>query len=161
MDPSEFKTNLDTSTQICLGYLIQKGFVTKEDLAPGWYSRFDQTDRLEANDFAAGCTFDDNGTIIITFNLNRPFDELLWAIPHESVHIAQLAKGDWDPQIGYSFWKGERYENLSGEDENYYLNQPWEAEAKSFEDELREYLENNVGGVKDQYAIVRTKLELA
>ena len=63
--------------KICLGYLVQSGFVNPDDLAKGWYSRYDLSARLEASGFAAGCTFDDNDNITVGFNINRPLDELL------------------------------------------------------------------------------------
>lgn len=124
MNQHELKTNLDTCMKICLGNLVQDGFVLEEDIGKGWYSRFDLTDRMTAQGIAAGCTHDDIGRITVAYNLNRPFEELLWAVPHEAVHIAQLAKGDWDPQTGYSYWKGERFDNLPSTDSNYYINQP-------------------------------------
>jgi hypothetical protein len=62
-----------------------------------------------------------------SFTLEQDIDALI----HESIHLAQIMKGDLVP--GYRdatmTWKGKRYACLPAGDERYFIDQPWESEA--------------------------------
>lgn len=63
------------------------------------------------------------------FSLERDIDALI----HESIHLAQIAKGEWVPGCGdgTSIWKGKKYKNLPSTHEQYSEEQPWEKETQS------------------------------
>lgn len=124
-----------------IGYLVHSGFISPEAAQIGWWPRYDQTERLEALGLGAGCTLDEAQGAIVAFNLKRTPEELLWSCPHEAVHLCQLLKSDWDPQMGYSFWKGQRFDFLASDDPDYYDKQPWEKEAHQLEGPIREHAE--------------------
>ncbi|MDC7708661.1 hypothetical protein [Vogesella indigofera] len=65
------------------------------------------------------------------FSLGEPDD--LHCLVHESIHIAQVMKGDYVYSVnGQVLWKGEIYQSLDGAHPDYFDEylQPWEFEVK-------------------------------
>lgn len=143
MTPSEKRDYVNSILNRCLEYLVDLGFVTNESLqGRAIYSRCDMNERLESLQFLAAASIDDVGHPVLVFNIDHDIRTLAWAIAHESVHLAQICKGEWEPFQGYSVWKGKKYTNLTADDSNYSSPnyQPWEAEAKNMENKVRELM---------------------
>jgi len=136
---SDLKEIVDTFMGVCLQYLVDSGFVTESQIQGNWYSR-DGSDRLAAQSLAAAVSIDNANRPVVLFNTNLPLKAIIYTIPHEAVHLAQICKGDFEPLKGESLWKGEIFENLPAEDPNYFSGQPWEAEARDLENGVREAL---------------------
>ena len=86
--------------------------------------------KLSSLDYKCAATIEEDIVKIIlrsNFDLDRDID----AIIHESIHLAQMLKGDLVPGFGDGtmMWKKETYQRLPANDERYFQNQPWEAEA--------------------------------
>lgn len=125
-----------------LRYLVKTGFLSKAVMSGAFYVAVDAS-KLEKPKFAAGASIDPAGRPFIAIrpglNAGRP-DLIAQVIAHESIHLAQIIKGDLDPRKGYSLWKGERHKNLSGDDSAYFEDQPWESEAQALEGEVLAHL---------------------
>lgn len=136
------KQIVDTMIGVCLGYLVSEGQVQRQDIEGKWYSRCDMDDRLDSAGFHGGASVDDLGRPVIVFHSRQTFETLSHVLPHESVHLTQLCRGDWKPFQGYSLWKGQKFPHLKGDDPDYSSQdkQPWEYEAKQWEQRVRKAL---------------------
>jgi hypothetical protein len=130
--------------EACFDYLEEIDFIEKAVIQ--WYPRYDMNLRLDSLNFEAAASIDDVGRPTIIFK-SRFSLRTVFAIPHESIHIAQICKGDYVPFKGFSLWRGNQYTNLTADDPNYFIQQPWEEEARRFEEEVRGYMLNKVNEV--------------
>jgi len=147
MEP-DLKDIVDTFMGVCLRHLVDKGFVTESQIQGNWYSR-EASDRLEKRSFVAAAGIDNGGRPVVLFNRNMPLKAIIYSIPHEAVHLAQICKRDLKPLKGKSLWKGKVFGNLPGDDPNYFSGQPWEAEAQDLEKEVRAALFEKCPGMED------------
>jgi len=134
----------------CLGYLVEIDFISKEKASCFWYTCSDIDKKLEDSGLLAGTSIDRNNRPFIAYRSKISMKDLIKAIPHESIHLAQIRKGDYEPLSGYSIWKGKKYINLNCDDPNYFSaeHQPWEAEAKSLEEKVRQVLLEKIPDLK-------------
>lgn len=123
----------------CLQFLVEDGFVSLEQVNGRWHVKTSVSDKLRGSGFAAGASIDDAGHPYVAINPNKP-SLLGYVLPHEAIHLAQICKGDYEPQIGTSLWRGEIYPNLSATDPNYIQDQPWELEVSLLEEGVRQRL---------------------
>jgi hypothetical protein len=134
----------------CLGYLVEVDFISQEKASCSWYTMCDLDKKLEDSGLLAGTSIDKNNRPFIAYRSKITPRELITAIPHESIHLAQICKGDHEPFSGYSIWKGQKYINLTYDDPNYFSaeHQPWEAEAKTLEEKVRQVLLEKIPKLK-------------
>lgn len=137
----DLKKILDACMVISLEYLCEVRFVDRCLLKGKWVLNFNLSDRLREEKKVAGTTIHSNGLIVVACNHYRSLNELIYAQPHEAVHVAQIARGNLIPSNGFSCWKGRKYPNLSVDDPDYFVSQPWEAEAQRMEGNVRSYLQ--------------------
>jgi hypothetical protein len=141
MELEQLHEIVGTVATVCLTQLVKDGYTTAATLNGRWEPRPDLGGRLERARFAAAVTFDDaSQRAILLYSLKLPLAAVLYAIPHEVVHVAQTCNGHLMQEVGYSTWQGRRYEALAAEDPRYSIDQPWEAEACAREGALREYM---------------------
>jgi len=147
MEP-DLKDIVDTFMGLCLRYLVDKGFVAKSEIQGNWYST-EASDQLEKGSFVAAASIDNAGRPVVLFNTNMPLKAIIYSIPHEAVHLAQICKGDLEPLKGKSLWKEKAFCTLPGDDPNYFSGQPWEAEAQDLEKEVRTALFEKCPGMEE------------
>lgn len=145
---SDLKEIVDTFMGVCLQFLVDSGFVNESQIQGNWYSR-EASARLAAQSFAAAASIDTAGRPVVLFNTNIPLNAIVYSIPHEAVHLAQICKGDFEPLEGKSRWKGKIFNNLPAEDPNYISGQPWEAEARNLEEDVRKALFERCQGLEE------------
>src|SRR5260370_15596198 len=118
----------------CVNLVIRSlqviGFFEEIPRVTGWHLRWDKQ-RLSRLDFRAAATAEGEYPVMILsedFCLERDLDALI----HESIHLAQIIKCDFEPGYGdgISTWKGRKYHNLPANHERYFEDQPWEDEAQ-------------------------------
>lgn len=152
MSLDEKKNVIDTILSTCLGCLVDLNYISAQEFeGKGIYSRHDMNDRLASLQFFAAASIDDAGRPVLVFNIEQNIKALAWAIAHEAVHLAQICKGDWEPFQGYSIWKGQKYTTLAADDPNYssLAHQPWEADAESVEEKVRELMYERLPTLKN------------
>lgn len=88
---------------ISLEYLCEVRFVDRCLLKGKRVLNFNLSDRLRKEKKVAGTTIHSNGLIVVACNHYLSLNELIYAQPHEAVHVAQIAKGDFIPSNGFSF----------------------------------------------------------
>lgn len=146
------KGAVDAVLKACLQYLIDIGFINPEDFEGRIIdTRCDMNERLSEKGFYAAASIDDIGRPVLIYNIEHRMRDLACAIAHESIHIAQICKGDWEPFQGYSEWKGKKYTNLAASDPNYNSpeHQPWEAEVYKLEEKVIAYLFEKLPNLKN------------
>lgn|GEM_PF-2098930 len=132
------KEGISVIVEFCLRRLVEMGQVSKEQLKHRVRIDWNSSRQLRALGLAAATTENDSGVAVLKVDTSLPLPSLVWAIPHEAVHIAQTCRGDLRHLPGRnSIWKGEHYRTLDGEDAGYF-QQPWEAEARFLESVLRD-----------------------
>lgn len=135
---ADVKEGISAIVELCLHRLVEMGRVSKEQLKHRVRIDWNSSRQLRARGLVAATTEDDFGVAVLKLDTSLPLPSLVWAIPHEAVHIAQTCRGDLRHLPGRdSIWKGEHYRTLDGEDAGY-SQQPWEAEASSLESILRD-----------------------
>jgi len=127
---------------VCLSELIKIGLVSLEQVNNRWYLKCNQDSRLEQFGFAAAVSIDENKMPVLFFNSKLTLQGLVYTLPHEAIHLAQICSGMSEPCSGYTVWKGKKYPTLAADDPNYFSleYQPWEAQAKELEPVVREAL---------------------
>ena len=125
--------------KFCLMYLVEKNYVLLEQVQQNYWIQFDDDAQLQQQGLLAAVTRDDEGHAMLLVDWARPLSATIWALPHEAIHLAQICKGDLVHQKGRTLWKEQAYTSLDAEHPDYFSSdlQPWEAEAKSLESELR------------------------
>ncbi|GHD57108.1 hypothetical protein [Jeongeupia chitinilytica] len=86
---------------------------------------------------AAATCIDNTPTMILANDWDLECDS--YAIAHETIHLAQILKGDLVPiphDGANVMWKGKKFRILNGDAEDYYSAQPWEGEAREFLNKL-------------------------
>lgn len=126
-------------TGTCLDKLVQIGLVTTEQVSGSWRVQFSDA-RLVPHQMFSAASIDKNGTPVIYIRTNCTKEQLMYALAHEAVHLAQICAGDLVPEYGRKFWKGTSYPSLLAEDPNYVASQPWESEAADLQPVLFEVL---------------------
>lgn len=125
---------------ICLQKLIEMGMVEREQVTGTWYVEFNEA-KSESKRMAGAATLDDSNHPVVYLSPRiNSLEGLKFVIAHETVHLAQICKGDFIPLYGFSIWKGEEYVLLPP-DHPEYSAQPWEAEADGLIPMLLEYVE--------------------
>jgi len=138
-DSSYMKEIVDTLVGRCLGFLADQGFVRRDQVEHNWYTRCDMDERLANSGFVAGASIDNVGRPVMAYASNLSVQAIIYAIFHESVHLAQICKQDYVPGKGVSIWKGIEKKNLPHDDPNYFSldYQPWEHEACEWAERLQ------------------------
>jgi len=127
----ENKSVIERIVNLVIQALQQMGFFESNPISVGWHLRWDgQT--LSSRGFRAAATAHGNDPVMLLpedFNLEKDIDVLI----HESIHLAQIAKGDFVPGggDGTAIWKGKKYHILPSDHERYFEEQPWEEEAQN------------------------------
>lgn len=118
----------------CVNLVIRSlqliGFFEQAPRVTGWHLRWEK-EKLAKLNFRAAATAEGEYPVMILsddFCLEKDIDALI----HESIHLAQMIKGDYEPGYGdgISTWKGKAYHNLPSNHERYFEDQPWEAEVR-------------------------------
>ena len=126
---------------ICLQKLIEIGKVEREEVNGRWYVEFNETNS-DSKGMAGAATLDDNNHPVVYLSPRLiALEGLMFLIAHETVHLAQICKGDFIPLYGFSIWKGQEYVLLPPDHPDYSA-QPWEAEANELSPVLLEYLKS-------------------
>ena len=132
------KEGISAIVEFCLHRLVEMNRVSKEQLKHRVSIDWNSSIQLRARGLAAATTEDDFGVAVLKLDTSLPLSSLVWAIPHEAVHIAQTCHGDIRHLPGRNtIWKGKHYRTLDGGDTGYF-QQPWEAEARFLESVLRD-----------------------
>lgn len=126
-------------TGACLGKLVQMGLVTTEQVSGSWRVEFSD-ERLVPCQMFSAASIDSKGKPVIYIRTTCTMEQLMYALAHEAVHLAQICSGDLVPDYGRQFWKGTPYPSLPAGDPNYVAAQPWEAEAAELQPVLLEDL---------------------
>lgn len=150
MPDVQFQRTVDQIIKTCIFTLVDLGFVSEEAFKGKVIDTdFSQAEKLNSLQFAAAASINKRGQPVFIINTNQSIQMIAWGIAHESVHIAQICKGVWEPRNGYSIWKGRKFENLAADDPNYFSPdyQPWEAEANQWDEKVREQLYAAVPGL--------------
>lgn len=136
--------------RFCLMYLVKKNYISLGQVEKNYWIMCDITTRLQQNGLLAAVTRDDAGHAILLVDCTQPLSAIIWALPHESVHLAQVCKGDLIQQKGKTIWRGKEYTVLNADHPDYFSPdlQPWEAEAKSLESGLRTAMIEKYPGLK-------------
>jgi len=122
--------------RFCLQLLVDDGHVQEDELRSNFHIAYEGSDRLNSRGLAAATTQDDEGHAVLVVDPALPLDAIIWAIPHEAVHVAQVCRGDLAFLVRCTQWQGQSYVTLHAEHPDY-LMQPWEAEAARLEHDLR------------------------
>ncbi|SIQ61375.1 hypothetical protein [Marinobacterium stanieri] len=123
--------------------MVDMGFVRLDECKGGFAISADKAKELSARGLGAAASIDDSsGKPVMYFDPGMDPKGLVWVATHEAVHLAQIAKGDFEPSFGYVLWKGQRFEGLDASDPNYFSkdHQPWEHEAAKIEKEIRKQI---------------------
>ena len=106
------------------------GFFSEKPRVTVWRIRFD-TLSLSREGYRAAATVERECPLMVLpqdFRLENDIEALI----HESIHLAQILKGDLVPGCGDGtmIWKGQKYNKLPATHERYFDDQPWEEESR-------------------------------
>ncbi len=88
------KEGISVIVEFCLRRLVEMGQVSKEQLKHRVRIDWNSSRQLRALELAAATTENDSGVAVLKLDTSLPLPSLVWAIPHEAVHIAQTCRGD-------------------------------------------------------------------
>ena len=130
-DHMENEVVIEKTVNLVIQALQQLGFFEHKPKVTRWHLRWDR-EILSSKGFRAAATADGENPVIVlseNFSLENDIDVLI----HESIHLAQIIKGDLVPGYGdgISIWKGKKYNNLPPTHEWYFEEQPWEEEVRN------------------------------
>jgi len=109
------KEGISVMVEFCLRRLVEMGQVSKKQLKHRVRIDWNGSRQLRALGLAAATTENDSGVAVLKLDTSLPLHKLVWAIPHEAVHVAQTCRGDLRHLPGRnSIWKGERYSGVMG-----------------------------------------------
>lgn len=113
----------------CLKNLARLGYVTEAQLRNNVYIRWDRSCVLNLLGHGAATTQDDAGKAVVYLDPNQETYQIAWCILHESVHVAQVCRGDLEylPVSGMK-WRGKTHVPIRSGAPGYF-DQPWEKEA--------------------------------
>ena len=93
------------TVQCCLRTLVDRGVVREDQLQRRYSIDWSSSDRLRSLELAAATSEDAEGRAILKLDAMLPLLALVWTIPHEAVHIAQICRGDLRfPPHGGTHW---------------------------------------------------------
>ena len=103
--------------KFCLRYLVKMGRVSESQIRGRVTIDWGSSKELKGHGLAAAASQDSENRAVLKLDTTLPFAELVWAIPHEAVHVAQICRGDLllPPGEG-TYWKGTRYTTLGASD---------------------------------------------
>jgi hypothetical protein len=127
----ENESVIERTVNLVIDALRQMNFFEGNSMPVVWHLRWNSK-ALSSRRFRAAATAHGNEPVMVLpedFNLERDIAALI----HESIHLAQIAKGDFVPGYGdgTAIWKGQRYNILSSGHDRYFKDQPWEEEAQN------------------------------
>lgn len=125
----EYDATIERVVKLAFWALVDLNYFPSIPTDASWLMRWDNK-RLSRQGFRAAATADGLTPVMLlatSFTLEQDIDALI----HESIHLAQIMKGDLVPGYGDGtmIWKGKRYPCLPAGDKAYLNDQPWEAEA--------------------------------
>lgn len=140
MDNAFFETRrLELLIEKCLEKLIELGKIQRRQTFAFWYVDFAE-EKLNNKGFIGAATLDSRNLPVVHLSPGLNDEGLIYTISHESVHLAQILRGDLIPGFGFTFWKGQKYKSLPYNHPKY-REQPWEKEAYEVQPILFEHLQ--------------------
>lgn len=139
MDEADLREVAVALVVLCLEELVCLGRVEPADVNRRWYVVIDP-ERLASRDLAGAVTLDGRGGVVLLLLPNLSIEGLLGVVAHEVVHLVQMCRGELVPLRGCHAWKEDLYETLPAGHPDYFLAQPWEAEAAELQPVLLRHL---------------------
>jgi len=133
----DIQETISAVVEFCLRCLVKMKDVSEDQLRHRVCVDWNSSERLRRCKLAAAVTQDNEGRAVLKLDRTLSLGVLVWAIPHEAVHIAQICRGD----LRYlpdriTYWKGRLCRAMDADDPDYF-HQPWEAEAELLGPKLR------------------------
>lgn len=109
--------------------LGELGFFEGKSVKAGWHLVWNGNELSKRGLRAAATAHGADPVMVLPEDFS--FERDIEALIHESIHLAQIAKGDFVPGYGdeTATWKGKKYNVLPSDHERYFEDQPWEEEV--------------------------------